>query len=67
MQKYPKVETRTEVPTKNKAVHEVQQDEEPYTRECKDSGRKSDLVNIRYLNVHIVKSVIFTKLELSTS
>ena len=52
---------------RSKTVHEVQQNEEPYTREHDDSGRNCDSVNIRYLNFDDVKSVILTKLELSTS
>ena len=54
-------------PERNRAVYEVQHDEEPYMWKQRDSSRDFDLVNIRYLNFASISSVIFTKLGLSTS
>ena len=48
-------------------VHEVQQDEKPSPLEQEQNDRCFDPINIKYLNFDNVKSVIFTKLELSTS
>ena len=50
-----------------KSVHEDQQDEEPYPQEWEQNDRSFDSVNIKYHNFDNVKSVIFTKLESSTS
>ena len=65
MQKYIKTEIRPDH-QKNTAIHEDQQ-EEPHTNEHDNSGRNIDLVNIRYLYFDDTKSVIYNKLESSTS
>ena len=64
---HPKVETKPKFTTKKQGSHEVQQEEGPYIWEQTDNIRNFDLVNIRYLNFESVRSVIFTKLESSTS
>ena len=45
----------------------MQHDEKPYIWEQREKCRNFDLVNIRYLNFDSIRSVIFTRLELSTS
>ena len=52
-------------PQRNKATYDVQQ-KEPHTRKQRDSCKNIDSVNMKYLNFYNVRSVIFTKVELST-
>ena len=50
---------------RNKAVHEIKCEEEPYTGEHRDDSRDIVSVNIKYLNCNRITSVIFTKSETS--
>ena len=50
-------------PQGSKSVHEVQQDEEPYTIEWENSDMSFHSVNMKYINSDHVKSEIFNKLK----
>ena len=51
----------------NRSIHDVRQDEEPKPVEQDQGNRSFDSVKIKYLKFDNVKSIIFTKLESSTS
>ena len=58
--------TKQKVIQRNNAVNKIQE-EEPFTCEKRDNSWNSDSINIRYLVFDRLRSVMFTKLEASTS
>ena len=54
-------------PRSSRSIHNVRQDHEPPSMKRDHQDKSFDLVKIKYLNLDNLKSVIFTKLESSTS
>ena len=54
-------------PESDRSIHDIKQDDEPQLMKQDQQERSFDSVEIRYLNFDNIKSVIFTKLESSTS
>ena len=48
-------------------VHNISQDDDLHVEESNEEERNFDVARVKYINLDIVQSVIFAKLESSTS
>ena len=54
-------------PARGKMVHNMSQDNDLQVEESEEKHRRFDVVRVKYIHLDIVKSIILTKLEPSTS